>query len=352
MRAPSLLLLSFGLRASANDDLPADFIPFHLQNLTDLAKYAPETVMSEIAESPLSAIVAEVEMPGANTPIGLGAALPTVTAHGMGDSCFHKGFKSITAGIATKTGSYATCIPTGDNVISDSINGFLMNMDKSVDVFAAKIMADPKLAGGFNAIGFSQGNSLVRGYIHKYNNPPVNNWISVHGTVAGVAAIPNCFKQGKPLGLICKAVAELLGDIAYNKLSQHILFQADYFRDPMKVNKEGYLRNSQIAQWNNENPATINATYAANFGKLKSLAMVKAMQDTMVYPNEAEWWGQMADESYDTILTMKDTKWYKNDLFGLRTADEAGKIAFETTPGNHLQFTETELFGWVDKYVN
>jgi palmitoyl-protein thioesterase len=40
-------------------------------------------------------------------------------------------------------------------------------MDASVDVFAAKIQADPNLALGFNAIGFSQGNSLIRGYIQK-----------------------------------------------------------------------------------------------------------------------------------------------------------------------------------------
>ena len=53
-----------------------------------------------------------------------------------------------------------------------------------------------------------------------------------------------------------------------------------------------------------------------------------------------------------TIHQMKDTPVYKADSFGLRTADEAGKIFFESTPGNHLQFTETELFGGVDKYVN
>merc|ERR1711963_795566 len=118
--------------------------------------------------------------------------------------------------IAKRTGSYAKCIPTGGNIISDTINGFLMNMDKSVDVFAEKIRADPNLKGGFNAIGFSQGNSLIRGYIHKYNDPPVNAFISVHGTVMGVAAFPNCFQQGKPLGLICKAFAEALGTLAFD----------------------------------------------------------------------------------------------------------------------------------------
>ena len=31
--------------------------------------------------------------------------------------------------------------------------------------------------------------------------------------------------------------------------------------------------------------------------------------------------------------------------------DEAGKIMFDSTPGNHLQFTEQQLFGWLDKYL-
>ena len=71
--------------------------------------------------------------------------LPTVFAHGMGDSCFNSGMKQITADTGKHIGSYAVCVPTGDNVISDTINGFLLNMDKSVDVFAAKIQKDPQL---------------------------------------------------------------------------------------------------------------------------------------------------------------------------------------------------------------
>merc|ERR1711981_1364442 len=106
-------------------------------------------------------------------------------------------------------------------------------------------------------------------------------------------------------------------------MGQKHLFQADYFRDPTKLDK---------------------ADYKTNFGKTESFVMVKAMKDTMVYPNEAEHWGALADGSFK-MLPMKETAVYKNDLFGLKTADEAGKIKFETTAGNHLQFSETELFG-------
>jgi len=99
------------------------------------------------------------------TGSGSGTKYPTVTAHGMGDSCFNAGMKQITQIIAQQTGQYGVCVPTGSNQASDTMDGFFMTMDKSVDVFAKKIKADPKLANGFNCVGFSQGNSLCRGYI-------------------------------------------------------------------------------------------------------------------------------------------------------------------------------------------
>merc|ERR1711990_488156 len=55
---------------------------------------------------------------------------PTVTAHGMGDSCFNEGMKEITQLIGKQTSQYATCVPTG-NRLTDTINGFFMTMDKN-----------------------------------------------------------------------------------------------------------------------------------------------------------------------------------------------------------------------------
>ena len=138
----------------------------------------------------------------------------------------------------------------------------------------------------------------------------------------------------------------------------------------------------------------MNATYKENFIKVKRFIMIKAEKDTMVYPNEGEWWGHFADGDLKTVPTgrrtpaqpmpccrrslpspslftrplhslplrlpdagivsqvvpMKETKWYKDDLFGLRTVDEAGKIFFNSTTGNHLQFTQEQLVGLVQQY--
>jgi len=275
-------------------------------------------------------------------------ALPTVTAHGMGDSCFNAGMKEITTLVGTTLGTYSVCIPTG-NRLTDTTNGFLMTMNENVDVFADKILKDAQLKDGFNCVGFSQGNSLCRGYVQKYNGvgayPAVRNWLSVHGTVSGVAGFPNCDPDGL-LGPVCKQLAHLVGDIAYTAATQKLLFQIDYYRDPNRVGSDAYKQHSQLADWNNEGVGS-NATYKANFVKVKKIIMIKALKDTMVYPNEGEWWGHFADGSLKTVLPMKETKWYQDDLFGLKTVDEAGKLHFNTTEGNHLQFSNEQLVWWV-----
>jgi len=222
-----------------------------------------------------------------------------------------------------------------------------MTMNDNVDVWAAAIKNNSQLANGFNAVGFSQGNSVIRGYIQKYNDPPVSTFLSVHGTVVGVASFPKCNPSGL-LGPVCKLISEfLVGPVAYTEFVQNKLFQADYFRDPKSLGAT-YQKNSQIAQWNNEGTTT-DPKINENFAKVKRWAMIKADKDSMVYPNDGEWWGAF-DTDGKTRLAMKDTEWYKKDLFGLKTADEAGKIFFNSTTGDHLQFTKEELMGWVDQY--
>ena len=323
-------------------------IPTVAISVLEMAVAEPEAFASMLQSSKLAAVVKyTMDKQRSKSPLFESAALPTVLAHGMGDSCFNGGMSEITKDVGKHIGTYSVCVPTGDNWLSDTINGFLLQMDKSVDVFAKKIRADPNLKNGFNAIGFSQGNSLIRGYIQKYNDPPINYALHVHGTVSGVAGFPQC----DPTGTFCRGVAHLCGELAYNELVQGILFQADYFRDPTKANTTAYKKYSQLAQWNNEGE-TINEMFKTNFLKTNKFVMVKALADTMVFPNEGEWYGHYEDgkNDYKTILRMNETNWYKSDLFGLKTADEAGKIHFETTPGNHLQFTEKDLFGWIDKY--
>jgi len=318
--------------------------------MLDANESDPATLADELASSELSIIMDEFHLAEEDKKAVDGSSLPIVVAHGMGDSCFNRGMESITKSAGEKVGAYSVCIPTGDSRISDTINGFLLNMDASVDVFAEAVRADPALANGFNAFGLSQGNNLIRGYIQKYNDPPVNTFMSINGINAGVGAFPSCSPQAKHIGGICQLLTEVLGDFAYNTFVQKHLFQANYFRDPSKTDGDRYKKYSQLAQWENEGD-DVDPTRNENFAKTNKFIWVLGTEDTVVWPREGEQWGAMDPaDPFNTLLAWNETKWYTEDTFGLRTADEAGKHNFESFEGDHLQFTNDELMGWLEKY--
>lgn len=84
----------------------------------------------------------------------------------------------------------------GSSEIDDQFAGFFGNVNNQIAtvqqqvrfVFGGnrsclQLANDPKLAKGFNAIGFSQGGQFLRGYVEKFNNPPVYNLITFGGQV-------------------------------------------------------------------------------------------------------------------------------------------------------------------------
>jgi palmitoyl-protein thioesterase len=323
-----------------------------LATLVSRAIAKPEQFAHELAQSPLAAIAREMTATGSRlAPTSRNGTMPVVLAHGMGDSCFNSGFKSVTKLVGDRLGVYSVCVPTADNWLLDTIEGFLMSMDGAVDAFAERVRKDPKLAQGFNAIGLSQGNSVIRGYITKYNDPPVKGFMSICGTNAGVGAFPQCTPTTPVIGSICEVLTSVLGDLAYNQLVQSILFQAGYFRDPSKVNTTDYKKFSTLAQWNGEGVASMDLP-KARWAKTTQYIWVRGTQDTVVWPNEGEQWGQLADgyPQNITVLPMAQAKWYVEDSFGLKTADLAKKNFFEEFKGEHIRFTSAELEGWLDKY--
>ena len=275
--------------------------------------------------------------------------LPVVFAHGMGDSCFNSGMKKITQYTSHLLNDvYTICIPTGKTQSEDTSNGYFLNMDASVDVFAKSVQDDPKLAGGFHAIGFSQGNNVIRGYIARYNEPKVDTFLSINGVNAGEGALPECFpgkqqqqqQQDSPpssssssslthhVGLsgMCDLLMEQASRRAYTDFAQRHSFQANYWRDPRPTEREAYQKYSQLARWNNEGEP-FNQTLKDNFAKTKKFIWVMATKDEMVWPKEGEHWGAPDPEApFYKILKRNETEWYTKDLFGLRTAEEQVKF--------------------------
>lgn len=286
------------------------------------------------------------------------STVPVVMAHGMGDSCFNDGMQHITAHVSSLLGGvYSTCIPTGKDQHEDTTNSYFLNMDANVYVFAEAVRDDPKLANGFHAIGFSQGNNVIRGYIAMYNDPPVNTFISVNGVNAGVGAVPYCrpkaVEKEETIDFsMCDLLMEQASHRAYTEYAQEHLFQANYWRDPRPVEADAYKTYAQLAQWNNEGHK-FNQTLKDNFSKTQKFIWIMAEQDSTVWPKKGEHWcAPDPNEPFHTILPMKETEWYQKDFFGLKTADEAGKNHFLSFDGDHLQFSMQDFDDWITKYLS
>jgi len=273
----------------------------------------------------------------------LAAPRPTVLWHGMGDTCcFSFSMGAVKDSIEQSIpGVYVSSIMIGSNIVEDEAYGFLGDVSSEVSDVCSQLKSDPQLQNGFNAVGFSQGGQFLRAYVERCNDPPVYNLITMGGQHQGVADIPECTSVNST---ICSLVEELLALGAYNSLVQELVIQAQYFHDPLEPNE--YLTyNTFLPDINSD--ITINTTYKENIMKLNNLVLVMFAEDTVVVPKESSWFGFFPDNDLSKIIPYNQTQLYIEDRIGLKSLDEAGKLKFDSCPGNHMKFT----MDWFNQHV-
>ncbi|KAJ0003631.1 hypothetical protein NQD34_008729 [Periophthalmus magnuspinnatus] len=276
---------------------------------------------------------------------------PLVIWHGMGDSCCNP----LSMGAIKKMieeqipGIYVLSLMIGKNVIEDTENGFFMEVNEQVAMVCEKLVQDPKLQGGYNAMGFSQGAQFLRAVAQRCPNPPMKTLISVGGQHQGVYGFPRCPGETSK---ICDYIREALNTGAYNDWIQKHLVQAEYWHDPL--NDDLYKKHSLfLADINQERG--VNETYKKNLQMLEKFVMVKFLQDSVVDPVDTEWFGFLKTGQAKETETLQESVLYKeasltqkcysfkikclHDRLGLAAMDKAGKLVFLKTEGDHLQFT-------------
>lgn len=273
---------------------------------------------------------------------------PLVIWHGMGDSCCNPLSMGRIKDMIEKNVSdiYVNSLMIGGSVASDTTNGFFMNVNDQVDLAYSLIKKDPKLAGGYNAMGFSQGGQFLRALAQRYPDPPMLNLISIGGQHQGIYGFPRCPVDDIKL---CDYIRELLNLGAYVEFVQNRLAQAEYWHDTMQ--EDEYRQKSVfLADINQER--VFNETYKSNLLKLKNLVLVKFNQDGMVVPRESEWFGFYKEGQGKVLYTMEESVLYTNDTLGLKTLDKSGRLHKLATDGDHLQFkTEWFLENIVSKFI-
>ncbi|XP_037549481.1 palmitoyl-protein thioesterase 1 [Nematolebias whitei] len=264
--------------------------------------------------------------------------VPLVLWHGMGDSCCNP----LSLGFLKKTieeeipGIYVISLMIGKNVVEDTESGFFLDVNTQVSMVCRQLAQDPELQGGYNAMGLSQGAQFLRAVAQRCPSPPMRTLISVGGQHQGVYGLPRCPGEHS---YICNMIREALNRGAYSDLVQKHLVQAQYWHDPL--NDDLYRKYSLfLADINQER--FVNETYKKNLQQLKKFVMVKFLQDTVVDPVDSEWFGFLKTGQAKETETLQDSVLYKEDRLGLAAMDEAGKLVFLSSDGDHLQFSE----GW------
>ncbi|KAL4073847.1 Alpha/Beta hydrolase protein [Scleroderma citrinum] len=292
---------------------------------------------------------------------------PLVMWHGMGDNYASPGILRFESEVKhIHPGIFVHSVYIDRDAKEDQRAGYYGNVNAQIALVAEQLASIPELRRGFDAVGFSQGGQFLRGYVERYNDPPVFNLVTFGSQHMGVSDIPEC----RTFDFLCEVARRAAKAGAYTEWVQEHIVQAQYFRDPAQLgiymSVGGFL-----ADINNEVPlpSSKNETYADKLASLESLVLVLFEQDTTVVPKESAWFGSEAPmEEYEipsldvhdrpsdrlldqqpvnndwrtrhtAIIPMQLQPLYVDDYIGLRSLDERGAISLVTCPGGHMNLT-------------
>ncbi|KAI5297575.1 hypothetical protein KEM56_004716 [Ascosphaera pollenicola] len=278
---------------------------------------------------------------------GIGA-LPLIIWHGLGDSYGNPGMKEVAALAQDVTpGTYVHTIRLGDDADADRQASFLGNVTEQIDAVCDQIKADRILstAPALNALGFSQGGQFLRGLAERCDGmPPVYNLVTFGSQHNGITAFQQCESF---FDIVCRSAEAILRRGRWSGFAQSKFVPAQYFRDPEEMDE--YLRYSNfLADINNERVEK-NGGYKRNFEKLHHFAMVMFEDDTVSVPKESAYFADYY-KTAKKVVPLREREIYKEDWIGLKTLDEAGKLSFESVPGEHMTLTDEVLTTAFKKY--
>ncbi len=274
---------------------------------------------------------------------------PVVLWTGMGDSCNIEWSMGWIQTIIRKTkpGVYIRCIANHhyNSTFRQILSSFLSHMDNVIDEICRVVQEDENLKDGYNAIGFSQGSQFLRALAQRCPRPRMKNLISMGGQHQGVYGLPHCPGSYTFCGLL-RRIASFF---AYLPGLQDYDVQLQYWHDPTK--EETYRDYSAfLADINQEN--YVNDTYKEGIKNLENLVLVKFTPDSMVEPEESQWFGFYHPGQSETTYTLQESELYKQDKLGLKELDERGGIKFLKVNGDHLQFSdEWFIHEIINKYL-
>ncbi|KAL6754909.1 palmitoyl protein thioesterase [Haematococcus lacustris] len=269
----------------------------------------------------------------------------------MGDSCCASySIGAIKAEIEQQLGVYVHSIATGSTAAADVWSSYFGSVNDQVAGVCDELRSTPELAGGYNAVGFSQGGQFLRAVVQRcqHTGPTAHTLVTLGAQHQGVTNVPGCNTVPANLSGVqslgsalltrtgCETMQTVLGQGAYLPWVRDYVVQAQYFKDPFRL--DTYLAyNPFLPDINNELPAPRKKVqYASNLASLARLVLFRFAQDSTVVPRDSAWFSTLRGSE---LVELRGSPLYQEDWIGLRALDESGRLELVEAPGAHMQFT-------------
>ena len=171
----------------------------------------------------------------------------------------------------------------------------------------------------------------------------VKVFVSIGGPLSGTHQIPHCQR-----GVTCHILNSLADWFMYKGYIQDSVGPSGYFRVSNHIDRYKDSKSLLLDINNQGKNKDINAKN--RFSSLDLLILVAFKRDTMISPKESAHFGEYDDNH--KLVDMKDTEFYKNDLFGLKTLDEANKIKKFWVDDLHCRYNFVDIDMYIIPYIS
>jgi len=216
----------------------------------------------------------------------------------------------------------------------DSWTSLLKQVPEVEDYIRNIVSSDKEsFKNGYDLVCHSQGGVICRALVMDMDDHEVHTFISMAGPQMGAWGDELKLSSG-----VNKMLLQAdLGDLVYAPMLQRSNSVANLWNDPTRQ-KEFVEQNEFLPKYlcltDDEKE---NARRKANFIRLRKAAFLVGdfgakHFDGSIEPWQSAIWGYYKDGSRTEIISMKETKEYKDDLFGLKTLNEQGRLILQSPP--------------------